>query len=323
YSPGVGLMPDFIVGTDTTAPYPSPGYMGDGNAYEDDYWWNACRNPWRYASDYVLSGDTRWKTVTGRIVNFFQSQVNAAGGDVTVIGTGYGLNGSKITGGNDCAYMAPIMLGACIDSSYQSLVDALWNWNAARPVTGYYDSEIQLLSMAVAAGNWWSPLNVSASASTSTTSTGTTSPTPSTTSTTTTTAAATNILANGDFSSALTAWSNWGNSTVANGALNVGTNAGGVGQDVWSKLTPGTAYQLTGTANVTVSGTEGVFVGVQLMDSSGAVLVNQTQLVSATASTAVSVAFTAPTGVASGYVYVWKNANSAIGVVDNLSLVAV
>jgi len=26
--------------------------------------------------------------------------------------------------------------------------------------------------------------------------------------------------------------------------------------------------------------------------------------------------------VASGYVYVWKNANSAIGVVDNLSLVA-
>jgi endoglucanase len=64
YSAGVGLMPDFIVGTDTTSPYPSPGGMGDGNMDEDKYWWNACRNPWRYSSDYLLSGDTRWKTIT-------------------------------------------------------------------------------------------------------------------------------------------------------------------------------------------------------------------------------------------------------------------
>jgi hypothetical protein len=156
YSPGAGLVPDFIVDTNTPSPRPSPGFMGDGNANENNYWWNACRNPWRYASDYLLSGDANWKTVTGRIVNFFQSQVAAAGGDVTVIGTGYGLNGAKITGGNDSAYMAPIMLGGCIDASYQPLVDALWNWNASQLVTSYYDSEIQLLSMVVASGNWWS-----------------------------------------------------------------------------------------------------------------------------------------------------------------------
>ena len=40
----------------------------------------------------------------------------------------------------------------------QSFADALWNWNAAHLTTGYYDGEIQLLSMVVASGNWWSPI---------------------------------------------------------------------------------------------------------------------------------------------------------------------
>jgi hypothetical protein len=39
--------------------------------------------------------------------------------------------------------------------------------------------------------------------------------------------------------------------------------------------------------------------------------------------TAVSIQFTVPAGVASGNVFVWKNANSALGVVGKLSLVAV
>ena len=59
YSPGVGLMPDFVVYTDTANPIPSPGYMGDGNENEDKFWWNGCRNPWRFATDYLLHGDAR------------------------------------------------------------------------------------------------------------------------------------------------------------------------------------------------------------------------------------------------------------------------
>jgi hypothetical protein len=314
YSASAGLMPDFIVGTDTAAPYPSPGFMGDGNANENKYWWNACRNPWRYASDYVLSTDARWKTVTSRIVNCFQAKVAAAGGDVTAIGTGYNLDGSVAAGGNDAAYMAPIMLGGCIDASYQRFVDALWTWNASHLTTGYYDSEIQLLSMVVAAGNWWSP----PTAYTSGTAPATT-PTPTTTSGTPA-AAATNLLANGDFASGLGNWNNWGNSTVVAGAVNVGTAAGGIAQDVWSKLTAGQNYLLTGSASITAAA-EGVFVGVKLMDNAGAVLLNQTQLVASLTPTGVSVAFTAPAGAASGYVYLWKNANGAMAVVDNLSLV--
>jgi hypothetical protein len=154
FSPGVGLMPDFIVSTDTANPAPSPGMMGDGNYNENKYWWNACRNPWRFASDYVISGDTRIKQVTQRLVDFF---LKSSGGDPIGIGTGYNLDGTMVTGGQSPAYHGPICAGACIDAQYQSFADALWTWNAKNLTTGYYDSEIQLLSLAVASGNWWSP----------------------------------------------------------------------------------------------------------------------------------------------------------------------
>jgi Glycosyl hydrolases family 8 len=309
YSPGVGLLPDFVVDTNTTTPRPSPGMMGDFNYNEDKYWWNACRNPWRYSSDYLLSGDTRWKTVTARMIDFFRAEVAKAGGNVTAIGTGYTLAGLQVTGGESPAYHGPICAGACIDASYQSFLDSLWNWNAANLTTGYYDGEIQLLSLVVASGNWWTP-GAPSSQPPATTST---TPPPSTT------AAAGNLLTNGDFAGGLTGWSNWGNSQVVGGVLQVGTAAGGLGQNIDTKVAGGVRYRLTGTANITAAA-EGVFVGVKLMDSAGTVLLDQLQVVSSLTPAAVAITFTAPAGVASGYVYVWKNANAALGVVDNLSL---
>jgi hypothetical protein len=129
------------------------------------------------------------------------------------------------------------------------------------------------------------------------------------------------VLTNGDFAGGMSGWADWGNTAIVGGALQVGVNAGGCAQDITSKLVAGKTYKLTATANVTAA-SEGVFVGVKLMDASGAALVNQTQLVSALSSTSVSVTFTVPAGVASGNVFVWKNANAAIGVVDSFSLAA-
>jgi hypothetical protein len=61
---------------------------------------------------------------------------------------------------------------------------------------------------------------------------------------------------------------------------------------------------------------------VRIMDASGTMLVNQTQLVSAMSATNVSVSFTAPANAASGYVFVWKNANAAMGLAGRLVLAA-
>jgi hypothetical protein len=159
-----GLMPDFIVNTGGelkagSGPYPSPGGwgLGDGNYDAGKFWWNACRNPWRFSSDYLLSGDARTKQLTTGLINFFKKQAGSSG-DVTQIGTGYALDGTRLawtSGWNAAAFMGPIMAGACVDSSYQAFLDAMWTWNVGHRDIGYYDGEIQLLSLVVASGNWW------------------------------------------------------------------------------------------------------------------------------------------------------------------------
>ncbi len=306
YSPGVGLMPDFVINTNTATPSPSTGYIGDGNDKEGHFWWNACRNPWRYSSDFLLSGDSRFSLVTGRMIDFFKSR---SGGNPLNIGTGYALNGTLLTGGNSAAYHGPICAGACVDARFQSFLDAMWNWNVTHLTTGYYDSELQLLSMVVASGNWWStagsvlPLSSPAPAP---------APAPAPT--------GVNMLVNGDFASAMTGWVNWGNSQVASGVLQVGTAAGGAAQDIYMKLTPGKQYTLTSQACINTAA-EGIFVGVTLKDSVGAVLLDQSRLVNALSFNGVSLTFTVPQGMTSGYVYVWKNANAAMGLIDNFSLV--
>ena len=312
FSAGVGLMPDFVMNADSAWPIPSTGYIGDGNDKEGYFWWNACRNPWRFASDYVLSGDWRIQQVTGRMIDFFQ---RASGGDPVRIGTGYALDGRLLAGGNSGAYHGPICAGACTDARFQAFLDAMWNWNASHLTTGYYDSEIQLLSMVVASGNWWTPAAGFGSGGGSVTDgqqqTTPQQPAPA--------PAGGNVLANGDFASGMTNWENWGNAWIAAGALNVGTGAGGAAQQVGGKLAAGTKYQLTGTANITGPG-DGVYVGIKLMDQWGGVLVDQLQAVSSQSPTGISISFTAPQGATSGYVFVWKNASGVVGVVDSLSL---
>ena len=154
YSPGVGLMPDFVIDTHTASPAPSTGYIGDGNDKEGHYWWNACRNPWRLSSDFVLSGDARFSQVTGRMIDFFKS---TSAGNPANIGSGYTLAGAKLADYASPSFVGPICAGACVDTRFQSFLDATWKWNVANLTTGYYDGELQLISLTVASGNWWQP----------------------------------------------------------------------------------------------------------------------------------------------------------------------
>ena len=50
--------------------------------------YNAQRNPWRWGTDYVLSGDTRWKGVLTKMMNFF---VAKTAGNPNNLGGGYQL----------------------------------------------------------------------------------------------------------------------------------------------------------------------------------------------------------------------------------------
>jgi endoglucanase len=102
----------------------------------------------------VTSGDTRFASICGRLLDFFKS---ASGGNPAQIASGYKLDGTVLGTFPDGAFIGPAAVGAMVDARFQSFLDALWQWNAANLTTGYYDSELQFLSMIVASGNWWNP----------------------------------------------------------------------------------------------------------------------------------------------------------------------
>ena len=157
YAPNTGLIPDFIVNTTSSNPAPSSGYMADNNANEGFYYWNACRLPWRLASDYVTSGDNRPKVVTDKMMDFFNS---STGGNPGKLSAGYKLDGSSLSYNPDWvspSFIGPVMAGALVDARFQPFLNNLWTYTAAHPTTGYYNTEILLLSQIVASGNWWNP----------------------------------------------------------------------------------------------------------------------------------------------------------------------
>src|SRR3954464_10167611 len=53
--------------------------------------------------------------------------------------------------------IGPMLCGAMVAPQFQGFLNSLWNWNAGNFTTDYYDSELQLLPMIVASGNWWNP----------------------------------------------------------------------------------------------------------------------------------------------------------------------
>jgi hypothetical protein len=185
FSP-IGLQPDFIVnvtgvvtgqsfeyggrpaggdqGTFPSYPIPSPGGYGDRNNAEKYYFANAQRNPWRFGTDYVLSGDTRFRDICDRLSTFFKNDCNM---DPRYVPAGFNLDGTingvplgrpfPTNNWVPVGMTGPMTVGAMVTAQQQSWLNALWAFNSANFDTAYYNAELQLLPMIVASGNWWRP----------------------------------------------------------------------------------------------------------------------------------------------------------------------
>ncbi|MFB7405546.1 glycosyl hydrolase family 8 [Streptomyces sp. NPDC056202] len=154
YASGTGLLPDFVVDTNTT-PKPAPGQvLEDPN--DGAYWWNACRTPWRIADDAVTSGDATSLAAARKLNSWIKTKT---GGDPNKIALGYKLNGTQISAGSEAAFFAPFAVAAMTDSGSQAWLDALWNKMLATPIdtSSYFSASIQLQVMITASGNHWVP----------------------------------------------------------------------------------------------------------------------------------------------------------------------
>jgi endo-1,4-beta-D-glucanase Y len=157
YAPQTGLVPDFVVSTNTK-PAPAPAnYLEDTT--DGEYAYNACRVPWRIGTDAAVSGEPRAVAALAPIEAWIQS---ATGGDATKIGTDYALSSGTTTspGDTSMAFVAPFGVGAMADAANQAWLDAVWSAVVARSLSAendYYGNTVKLLSMLVMSHNWWGP----------------------------------------------------------------------------------------------------------------------------------------------------------------------
>lgn len=161
HAAATGLLPDFIVNPATSPAPASPGFL-EGDT-DGQYSYNACRVPWRLATDFVTNGETRAKDALAPLNAWIRGET---GGVASAIGAGYALDGTPIAGTDylSLAFIAPFGAGAMVDSTNQAWLNAVWDHVVATPLSaeGYYENTLKLLSMVVMSGNWWAPEKVGA-----------------------------------------------------------------------------------------------------------------------------------------------------------------
>ena len=154
YSPETGLLPDFIVDMNTSPKPADPNYLeGD---LDGNYSYNACRDPWRLASDYLINGDERAKEA---VIKINQWLIEACGGSAQNIHAGYYLDGEPAVGWSDIAFTAPFTVGAMLDTTNQEWLNKLYSKILSSNIAygGYYDNTLKLLSLITISGNYWVP----------------------------------------------------------------------------------------------------------------------------------------------------------------------
>lgn len=153
-----GLLPDFVRNAGTAPAAAGPYWLE--SPYDGHYYYNACRDPWRIGTDYLVSGDARALSALGRINSWIHSSTSE---NPAHVNNGYLLNGTKLPGDEtpELAFLAPLGVSAMVDSGNQEWLNALWDLVVAREINdeldGYFGNTIKMLTMIVMSGNWWAP----------------------------------------------------------------------------------------------------------------------------------------------------------------------
>ncbi len=159
YSPDAGLIPDFIVHINKH-PKPAPPNFLESR-YDGFYNYNACRIPWRIATDYLLTGDKRSKAIVSKINSWIRETTK---NDSYNLSAGYTLAGNDIKGRyfEALSFVAPFGVSAMVDKKNQAWLNKVWDYLTAFKMKDYdyYDNSIKLLDMIILSGNYWTPATV-------------------------------------------------------------------------------------------------------------------------------------------------------------------
>jgi endo-1,4-beta-D-glucanase Y len=154
YSPDAGLLPDFIVHINKKAKPAPPNFLE--SPYDGFYNYNACRVPWRIATDYLLNGDIRAKAIAGKINSWIRETTN---NNTYNLSAGYTLAGNDIKGRyfEALSFVAPFGVSAMVNKKNQPWLNNVWDYLTAFKMKDYdyYDNSIKLLDMIILSANYW------------------------------------------------------------------------------------------------------------------------------------------------------------------------
>jgi len=154
YSEDAGLVPDFIINVNRKAKPAGPNFLE--STYDGYYNYNACRAPWRIATDYLTTGDLRAKTINDKINRWIRETTK---GNPDNISAGYTLAGNDIRHRyfEALSFIAPFAVSAMVDKKNQQWLNAVWDYLVRFKLKDYdyYDNSIKLLDMIILSGNYW------------------------------------------------------------------------------------------------------------------------------------------------------------------------
>ncbi len=156
YSPDAGLVPDFIEHIKRKPGAARPHYLE--SKYDGAYNYNACRVPWRIATDFIMNGDKRSKEFIEKLNRWIRETTQ---NNPDNISAGYTLEGNDIKNRyyEAMSFIASFTVAAMIDANNQQWLNKLWDYVLSFNTNqfDYYDNTIKMISIIILSGNYWAP----------------------------------------------------------------------------------------------------------------------------------------------------------------------
>ncbi|MCL2253906.1 MAG: glycosyl hydrolase family 8 [Lachnospiraceae bacterium] len=150
-----GFLPDFIVREGDEWKVPD-GHVLEGSN-DGAFAYNACRIPWRLATDYLLFGNTEIGDAT--LFDYIIAPLDefAQGiGNMNSFGP-FNMDGSSVGWTDPHLFTPPFLLTAAANADDQAWVDKFWDWGIDDYKGDNYADYIKFFVMLTASGNYWQP----------------------------------------------------------------------------------------------------------------------------------------------------------------------
>ncbi|MDB5275650.1 MAG: beta-glucanase [Ferruginibacter sp.] len=156
YSPDAGLVPDFIQHIHSRPGPARASYLE--SRHDGSYNYNACRVPWRIATDYIVNGDKRSKAFAAKINAWIRSTTEDNPDNISA---GYTLQGDDMRKRNfeALSFISSFAVAAMVDAKNQAWLNKLWDYIVGFKLEqfDYYDNTIKLFNLIILSGNYWTP----------------------------------------------------------------------------------------------------------------------------------------------------------------------